>query len=400
MTTTPEHQPRLQLMAHNGHAVKGASRPAGRLTDAQGNDELIEMVNGLHDRLSRQSDLRVDLAGFAAQLERRRAVLFEQPAVKEPATPTDETEVGITDEVNAYIRDQRQFGRLNSKASVDSYRRVLGIHGEDVGGQCAGETDREDVKRTLRRWEGKNNTQYHAHSTLISFYDWAMQEGIRADNPARQVRRNKLRQPSVYRLTREEVIRMMGACETPRERRLVYIGFLTGARVGELAAFQVRHFQREGWVWFSEDISKGKKERWVPVLPELEPIVAEIVGGSQGDAFVIPTQQRSRGKQPPQPGSRVALGRMIKAVGRRAGIVANIHPHLLRHAFGDHVAKYGGLQVAQALMGHESVQTTARVYVGKPDLDELAAGIHGFRYRPLDADGTQSERDEVVPDER
>jgi integrase len=100
----------------------------------------------------------------------------------------------------------------------------------------------------------------------VSFYDWAMQEGMRKDNPARQVRRTKLQRPSVYRLTRGEAAAMMDACETPRERRVVYIGLLTGARVGELAAMQIRHLERPGWVWFSQDIAKGKHERWVPVL--------------------------------------------------------------------------------------------------------------------------------------
>jgi integrase/recombinase XerC len=286
------------------------------------------------------------------------------------------------DTIAAYIRDQRQFGRCNSENTARAYLATLNIHHKDIRGRSPLRTDREDVKRTLARWHG--NSQYNRHSVLISFYDWLMQEGHRTDNPARQVRRSKVTRPSVYRLTRAEAAAMMDACESVRDRRAIYIGLLTGARVTELANLQIRHLERPGWVWFSEDIAKGHKERWVPVLPELAPIIEETIGALSPLAFVVPTRlqrvARERGKAS-EPISRAMLSRIIKDVGVKAGIAANIHPHLLRHSFGDHIAKHAGLRVAQALMGHESVETTARVYVDRPDLDELALHVQDFWYR-------------------
>jgi integrase len=294
------------------------------------------------------------------------------------------------DAIDTYIRDQQTFGRLNGIHTRRSYESVLRRHWADVGDYGLLRTTRDDVKRTLERWKG--NSQYHAHSTLISFWDWAMQEGLRPDNPARQVRRTKLTRPSVYRLTRAEAISLMAACETPSERRVIYLMLLTGARNGELAALQVRHLQRPRWVWFSEDIAKGKVERWVPVLPELEPIIAEIVGSVRPDAFVIPTRLLPeaagwdwRERRRAQPATRLTVSRIVKRVAHRAGIVANIHPHLLRHAYGDHIAKHAGLRVAQALMGHASVETTARIYVSRAGLDELGIAVQGFGYRDGDA---------------
>jgi integrase/recombinase XerC len=285
--------------------------------------------------------------------------------------------------IDTYICDQRAFGRLNGVNTSRRYRAVLRIHHEDIGlGRGPLRTDREDVKRTLARWHG--NSQYNAHSILISFYDWAMQEGLRKDNPARQVRRTKLLQPSVYRMTRAEAAAMMDAAVTPREQRIIYIGLLTGARVGELAAMQVRHLERDGWVWFSQDIAKGKRERWVPVLPELAPVIAEIVESVSPLSYVIPTRDQTRKWQEPRTPiaiSRTMVNRIIKEIARRAGIAANIHAHLLRHSFGDHIAQYAGLRAAQALMGHASVETTARVYTSRPGLDELAGSVQGFRYR-------------------
>lgn len=282
------------------------------------------------------------------------------------------------DAIDSYIRDQRDFGRLRSINSVRGYESILRRHHEDMGRRSPLGTNREDIKRTLKRWNPATNSQYHGHSVMISFYEWMVQEGLRKDNPARQLRRGRVARQPIYRLTREEATAMMEACETPRERRIIYIGLLTGSRVTELAAMRVRHLQRPGWVWFSKDIAKGERERWVPVLPELEPIVAEIIENVLTDAFVIPTRNKiSEG----QPATRTTLARLVRKVADRAGIVGDVHPHTLRHAFGDHIAKYAGLRVAQELMGHADVSTTQRVYTSRPDLDELAVSVNGFRYR-------------------
>ncbi len=292
------------------------------------------------------------------------------------------------DAIDAYIRDQRTFGRCNGENTALAYRLALRRHHEDIRNRSPFRTDREDIKRTLERWNG--NSQYRNHSVLISFYDWMMTEGLRKDNPARQVRRTKRQEPSVYRMTRAEAAAMMDVCATPRERRVIYIGLLTGARVAELAAMQIRHLERPGWVWFSQDIAKGKHERWVPVLPELQPVISETIESVPAQGFVIPSRNQTRNWREPRAPiaiSRTMVNRIVKDIARRAGIAANIHAHTLRHAFGDHIAHYAGLRVAQALMGHSSVETTARVYTSRPGLDELAGSVRSFRYRDDEGGG-------------
>jgi len=288
------------------------------------------------------------------------------------------------DAIDSYLSEQRQYGRLNSENTERAYRSTLVLHAQDAT-HVPSRADREDVKRTLARWEHPN-TRARAHSVLTSFYDWLLVEMYRKDNPARQVRKAKQRKPSVYRLNRAEVEALIAQCEdeSGRDRRVILLGLCTGARCGELAGFQGRHFAREGYVWFSPDITKGKTERWVPVLPELEPIVAEIRATVPSDHYVIASYwgggRETEERDPTLPTNRVTIGRIVKGVAKRAGITANIYPHLLRHAYGDHIARHAGLRAAQALMGHASVQTTASVYVDRPGLDELSASVEGLRY--------------------
>ncbi len=292
--------------------------------------------------------------------------------------------------IDVYVLDMRSQGRISSDNTERAYREKLNAHCDDVGNRDPALTGRDDVKRTLRRY-AHPNTQRHAHSILTSFYDWTMEEGVRATNPARQARRAKPRKVSVFRPTREEVVRLMDETEgRRRERWVIFLGVLAGARRQELRGFEVRHFMREGWVWFSADIAKGGRERWVPVLPELEPVVNEIVALVGPGEYVTPSRRRGNPNVqtraveiPDRPISATGLYKMVRTVGRRAQLGGEIGPHTLRHAFGDHVARYAGLRAAQSLLGHESVATTEGSYTGRVSLDELAVSVSGFSYRRL-----------------
>jgi hypothetical protein len=51
----------------------------------------------------------------------------------------------------------------------------------------------------------------------------------------------------------------------------------------------------------------------------------------------------------------------------------------MRHAYGDHIARHGGLQLAQYLMGHADPSTT-KTYVGDPRFEDLQAAVGGFSF--------------------
>lgn len=288
--------------------------------------------------------------------------------------------------VDLYLSDQRAFGRITSDRTVVAYRSRLLAHAEDVKNRDPRTIGREDIKRTLARWEHPN-TRRHAHAVLAAFYDWTMEEGYRKDNPARQVRRAKKRQTSVYRLTRSEVVRLFAACHTQRERWAIRLGAAAGLRRDELRFLRREHLARPGWVHVSHDIAKGGHERWVPVGPDLEDVVAEILEHREPGQHVIaarqvidPPKNTKWREDANRAASPQAIWRLVSEVAKRAGIHAHIHPHLLRHAYGDHIAKHAGLRAAQHLLGHVDVSTTAGTYVGKPSLDELAVSVHGLSY--------------------
>lgn len=302
--------------------------------------------------------------------------------------------------IDDYVRDMRSQGRINSRNTERAYREKLEVLCDIVGNRDPALVGREDMKTFLRRYEHPN-TQRHAHSIALSFFNWTMEEGCRDTNPAQMVRKAKARKVSVYRPTRAEVVRLMDVTrDRRRERWPIYLGLLAGARRQEMQGFQVRHFLVDGWVWFSADIAKGGRERWVPVLPELEAVVQEILVLVRPGEFVTPSRRRGNPQVQTRaieitdrPISATGLYKMVRTVGRRAELGAEIGPHTLRHAFGDHVARYSGLRAAQAMLGHASVATTEESYTGQVSRDELAVSVAGFSYRRL-----SPAKDPVNPD--
>jgi integrase len=298
--------------------------------------------------------------------------------------------------IEIYIRDMRSAGRINSDATERSYRSILNKHCDDISNRDPRTVGRTDVKATLGRWP-KPNTQRVARAILVSFYDWTVEEGYRPANPARQTRRPRKQPTNVYRLTRDEAVAMLQAAQHGVEQRAIFLGMCAGLRNAELRGLQGRHFRRPGFIWVSADIGKGNKERWVPVIPDLVEVFAEIAANVPNDRYVLPAQRwrdpgvnTKRLELDTRPMSPQGVYYLVGRVGQRAGIHAHTHPHLLRHAFGDHVAKGAGLLIAQALLGHSSTDTTRGTYVGKVTLDDLAAAVAHLTYGYPSAGGPEN----------
>lgn len=291
--------------------------------------------------------------------------------------------------IDEYVAEKFSEGTFNSPKTEATYRATLLKHAEDVGNRDPSKTSRDDVKQTLRRWQGNSRVLAHAH--LNSFYDYAVEEGWRKDNPARQVRKTRRRQSAPYRLTREEVRAIRAAAHGPRERAMVDFGFLAGLRASELLALQGRHLRhRPGWVWVSRDIAKGKKhDRYVLVLAELEPTYRHCVENVGDSEFVIPLRrdrqnftERVTAFDPALPCSYQSLYQTVGRIGRRAGLSERMRPHMMRHAYGDHLARFAGIEVAQNQLGHLDIGTT-QTYTGGPAPEEIVLALRAFGYGEL-----------------
>lgn len=297
----------------------------------------------------------------------------------------------MTEQIELYVKDAKALGRIRSLRTEQTYRSVLLRHADLVGNRDLRTIGREDIKRTLNeistRADVSPNTRNTYHAILTAFYTWAEQEGIRNSNPARQVRRARPEEPVIYRLTQDEAIRLMLACHSSREKRIIHLLLLAGLRNQELRGMRGEHFARPGWIWISRDIAKGKRERWIPVLDQLQGVAHDIRNTVAPDEYVIchrqvidPPFNTEWREDRDKPASPQAIWRTVRQVGKRANIAHPIHPHLLRHAYAAMVRdSQVGLDTVQALLGHKDI-TTTMMYLDRPSPDELAIRTLGLGF--------------------
>jgi integrase/recombinase XerD len=210
--------------------------------------------------------------------------------------------------------------------------------------------------------------------------------------------RHRLREPEapVDRASDEAIGALLRACRSARDRLLVLVMARGGLRRGELCGLRrgdvhlladsrrlgcevarahlhvVRRDDNPNRAW-----AKSRRQRVVPldflVVQAFDTYEFERmrVPAAAGSDFVFVNLFRAPIGAPLRPD---AVGELLAAASRRAGLDTAIRPHQLRHAFASNVADSGGgIDVVADLLGHASI-TSSQVYV-HPDPARLRAAV-------------------------
>ena len=87
------------------------------------------------------------------------------------------------------------------------------------------------------------------------------------------------------------------------------------------------------------------------------------------------------GKRPGQPIDASSIQRAFRLARDRAGVRKRVTPRSLRHAFATHLVERGtNLRVVQALLGHQSLNTTAlHTHLAKTWLAEVKSPLDSLK---------------------
>ncbi|MGV1026911.1 MAG: tyrosine-type recombinase/integrase [Dermatophilaceae bacterium] len=200
----------------------------------------------------------------------------------------------------------------------------------------------------------------------------------------------------VERASDADIVALLRACRSARDRLIVLLMARAGLRRGELCGLRrsdvhlladsralgcqvVRahlHVQRReenpNGAW-----AKSRRQRVVPldflIVQAFDTYVLErmsVPRAAEGD-FVVVNLFRAPIGAPMRPD---AIGELLAAASRRAGLAQAVRPHQLRHAFGSDVADAGaGIDVVADLLGHAAV-CSSQVYL-HPDPSRLRAAV-------------------------
>ena len=210
-------------------------------------------------------------------------------------------------------------------------------------------------------------------SAIKQLYRFAFEEGLRADNPAIQIKGPGRDQRLPKTLSEEEVDRLLEAADAqtknPGDRLrnlcLMQLLYATGMRVSELVSLPVSAARGDPRMLLVR--GKGGKERMVPLSPPAREALAQWLierdareeaakekTGAPPSRFLFP----SRGKDGHVTRNWFYL--RIKDFAVKGGVSpGKVTPHTLRHAFATHLLANGAdLRSIQTLLGHADVSPT------------------------------------------
>ncbi len=271
------------------------------------------------------------------------------------------------------------YGR-DLKAALDWFAR----RGSSLSGAGRG-----DIEAWIVACEGEGlapASRARRLSALRQFFRFLVEEGLRPDNPAIEIRgpgRSRklprtLGEAEVEALL--EAASLVGASPAERARNacLLELAYATGMRASELVGLPLAAARGDPRLLLIR--GKGGRERLVPLTGTARAALAdwlalrpqEDAGGPAG-RYLFP------GRGVAGHLTRHRFYALIKAIAARAGIdPARVTPHRLRHAFATHLLAGGAdLRAIQVLLGHADISTTEiYTHVLKARLRQLVLTRH------------------------
>lgn len=153
-------------------------------------------------------------------------------------------------------------------------------------------------------------------------------------------------------LTEEEILKMIGAAEHPRDKAFIAMLYELGARIGELGNLSIKHVSRDKYSYLID--LTGKTGRRTPRIVIADPYLTEWLNNHpfkhQPDS---PLWTLSGNRDRSKKMLYAALRALVLRLRKKASIRKRLYPHLFRHS-----------RVTHLLMNKQINEAQAKVYFG------------------------------------
>ncbi len=286
-------------------------------------------------------------------------------AGKGPVTHTQDSELerllyGLPLPVRDFIR-QLRYVRQYSDNTVLAYERDLRQVKKLLPARDLTSLDEPDVRGLVAKLHSSGlSTRSIARllSSLRTFYDYLLRQGLARKNPASGVRAPKSKKRLPRALDTDQAAQLLAFFPSSkilrRDRALLELLYGSGLRVSELVNIRLADLDlAAGFVCV---LGKGRKQRQVPMgtvcMQALTSYLQEHPTPDSGDAALFPGPT----------GAPLSTRSVQLRLKRLAAMQLNtdaVHPHMLRHSFASHLLESSGdLRAIQELLGHASLATT------------------------------------------
>lgn len=232
----------------------------------------------------------------------------------------------------------------------------------------------EDIEsRHIRKFivakqrQGCKDTTVHGYARAIkTFCNFLVVEGFLEDSPMRKVTMPKLEKKIHPPFAREDVEKLLKACQGPlalRDKAIILCLLDSGLRASEFLSLNVGDVDRDGMV---KVMGKGQKERFVRLGARARKAMLRYLSDrgptKPGDVLWMGVRGRL---------TRGGLQQRLRKLGKLAG-VEDCHPHKFRRTFALWSARSGiDAHHLRLLLGHETLEM-AKLYLDmvKEDVEE------------------------------
>lgn len=266
--------------------------------------------------------------------------------------------------IQLFIVKKRDLAKGTMTVYLSAVKRLI----IEISGKALDQMDETDIDWYLSQYERRNvssggcknaaTTVNNERRFLSAFYTWMRKAKLIADNPVECIPAKKVALKPIDYFTPEEMARMRDACKNPRQRAIVEVLRSTGARVGEIVGITMEQVDLEtGDIWIQGE--KGGRYRTIYLDDDARYYYKRYLATRKGDSgYLIPSSHRPYNKI-----STEAMRKVMKGIGRRAGIKCRVYPHKMRKTLGMNLKNHGvDIGTIQEVLGHASPAVTSQYY--------------------------------------
>lgn len=198
-------------------------------------------------------------------------------------------------------------------------------------------------------------------ASIKAFYHYLFKQGMVKEDVAEILKAPKIEKKLPEILSMEEVAMLLEqpSGDTPKEIRdkaMLELLYATGIRVSELISLKLEDINLQMCFIVCRD---GSRERIIPFGAKAREALINYLDKSRLSMLADQEEQVLFVNCSGQPMSRQGFWKLIKYYAKKAGIMADITPHTLRHSFAAHLVENGAdLKSVQEMLGHSDISTT------------------------------------------
>jgi integrase/recombinase XerD len=267
------------------------------------------------------------------------------------------------DQFIKYLHDMKG----SSDNTEMSYRRDLrkfSAFMSENGKETIGDIGRDDLADYISYLKENNFSAATISRNIASvkaFYHFLILNEIVSDDVSKDLKAPKIEKKLPAIMSNEEVVKLLDqasgkSLKDMRDKAMLELLYATGIRVSELISLEVSDVNMQMSCIICRNLHK---ERIIPFGHAAKRALSKYLSEARGRMLKEKNSPVLFVNCSGEAMSRQGFWKLIKYYAKKAGIVADITPHTLRHSFAAHLVANGAdLKSVQEMLGHSDISTT------------------------------------------